>query len=226
MKVLLKQTEKFAALVDSPNVAVVKNHDQLLSEMGGLKTFKQRVEFARENWEELGEGSSRTVFKLSPSLIIKIAHNPKGIQQNLVEMRLNLQRPCINGILVADPDGRWLIMRFTDKVSEKQWEQIVGIPFETFMAGLMYRFNNERHTGKPRNYDELIEHPLFKCLSNLFLTSDPLQLGDIAKLSSWGLCDGEVKLRDFGLSKELFRRYYEGKDGNSTSSPEPASSDS
>lgn len=213
MEHLFKLAEDFAELAGSKG-RIVENNDEILKEISSLKDFDKRVELAEENFEKLGEGSSRTIFQISDSLVLKVAHKEAGIQQNSEEMRI--KSPCLNNVLAADTEGKWIIVRWTENITEDDFEDVVGISFKTFGKALYYKMNNEVHDDKPKDYEEIIEHPLFKCLITAVVKYD-LQTGDISKISSWGLLDGKVLLRDFGLTKEVFADYYEADDDNTTS---------
>lgn len=218
---LAEKAQEFRQLivkkVSEKLTSIVENSDAILKELSDLQSFNERVGFARKKFKELGEGSSRTIFLLSDSLVLKVAHNDKGIQQNLAEMKPSMQRSCTNNVLFADTDGKWLVVRFTDGISEERFGQLVGIPFKQFMKAIYWKMNNEIHSDQPRDYDKIVQHPLYKCLLQLIVDND-LQVGDVAKASSFGEVDGKVLLRDFGLTKEIWRDFYDdGSDNNSTS---------
>jgi hypothetical protein len=213
MKNLLLTAEKFEKLTDSGG-KIVKNNDEILKEISSLKDFDDRIELAEENFDKLGEGSSRTIFQISDSLVLKIAHNEKGLAQNEAEM--GLKSPCINNVLVADTEAKWIIVRFTETMSEEDFKDTIGVPFKTFMKALYFKHNNEIHDDRPDDYDEIVQNPFFKCISKTALEHD-LQIGDVAKTSSWGLLDGKPVLRDFGLTKDVFIDYYECDSDNETS---------
>jgi hypothetical protein len=213
MHALLEKANKFAKFADT-TFTVVKNSDELLKELSEIEDFKDRVKFAREHWEELGEGSSRTIFRLSESLVLKCAHNKAGIAQCQSEMLPSMQCWCVNRVLVADPTGKWIIVRWTESINEERFEELVGIDFQQFGKAIFYSGNNERHDNIPRNYATIIDHPFYKCLMKLVMNNQ-LQIGDICKASSFGELDGKVVLRDYGLTKQVFERYYDS-DENST----------
>lgn len=204
MSNLLRTANKFLKL--SGGDLLVKNNNEALKEISNMFKFDSRIELANENWDELGEGSSRIIFKMSDSLILKLAKNDAGIDQNKSEM--SMRAPCLNNVLAGDLEGKWIISRFTETMSEDAFKDAVGISFKTFMAALYFHWNNEKHEGKPNDYDDIKEHPLFKCLSGLVDSKD-LQIGDCSKTSSWGMLDGKPLLRDFGLTKDVFIDHYD-----------------
>lgn len=207
---------KYQKLAEGPKVSVQENTNPTLEELSSKKSFDDRIEFAKEQWKFLGEGSSRTAFQLNDKLIIKVAHNDKGIAQNLTEMDPKSQRPCTNPILLADAKGKWVIMKNSEPLTEKEFKKIVGFGFTQFMNALFYKFNNESENwSKPKEYDELEKHPLFNCLSSLIFETDQ-QIGDIDKISSWRELDGEAVLADYGLSRDVYQSFY--KDDSKSSS--------
>lgn len=215
MSKLIELADSFLSLAQS-KTSVIKNNNEILSEISSLEDFEDRVELADENFDKLGEGSSRTIFQISDSLVLKVAHNDKGIAQNMAEMKPSMHCDCTNGVLAADSDGKWVIVRFTEQMTEEDFKDIIGIGFKSFMKTLYWSFNNEIHEGKPDDYDEIKNSPYYKCLSKIVLENQ-LQIGDVAKASSWGLLDGKPVLRDFGLTKDVFVDFYEDDSSNETS---------
>ena len=193
----------------------VRSNEEMLKEIFDLPNFEDRVEKASKNkdWKKLGEGSSRTIFQISDSLILKIAHNEAGIAQNEAEMAMH--SPCLNNILAADSDARWVITRFSETMEKKDFEEYTGFPMDTFMRSLLDTFNNEHHEPLPKEHEEIKQLPLFRELVKLVLKHQ-LQLGDCRKTSSWGMLDGRPVLRDFGLTKEVYKDHY--KSDSSTTS--------
>lgn len=221
MNLLAEMTAIFALAASSSEEKVksdndIEGNEKLLAKMVEAEDFDGMVEFAEgvKDWDKLGVGSSRTIYQISESLILKIAHNDKGISQNLAEM--SMQGFCLNNVLVADSKGRWVIVRFTETMKEEDFKDYVGFGFKPFMSCLHDAFNNEDHDNKPNNYDEIIKHPIYQCLSKLTLKHQ-LQLGDVGKCSSWGLLEGRPVLRDFGLTKDIYREHYKSDSSSSSS---------
>jgi hypothetical protein len=203
---LIKQCAEFEKLA----VHLQENTDPVLKQLSDLKSFDERVEFADKRWKKLGEGSSRTVFEINQFLIIKIAHNEKGISQNENEMKLDLQRPCAAKVIVADPKGKWIISHWTKTITEKEFKEILGFGFKSFVNSLSYAYNNEDNLTKPREYDEIKHHSFFNCIGKMIVDGD-LLIGDLSKISSYGAKDGKIYLRDYGFDKETYKTFYEDK---------------
>lgn len=212
---LCNEFERLAELSVS-KVSVVENHDPILKEISSKKSFDDRVAIAEEHFEKLGEGSARTIFKINDKLVLKVAHNDKGIVQNLAEMKPQMQRPCTNHVVAADVKGKWILVRFTKNITKEEFKKRVGFKFDDFTESLFYKFNNESDNWPPpKAYDEIKKSELFKCIVDLIADCD-LQIGDIDKPDSWGELDGKIILRDYGLTREVFNEYYD--DGDSSSS--------
>lgn len=222
MKSLLDKCSEYEK---TAGISVQKNTDTVLKELSELKSFDERIKFATKQWgKPLGEGSSRTAFQINDDLIIKIAHNDKGIAQNKVEMSPGVQRECVNCCLVADAQGRWIIFRDTEDLTEKKFKELVGFSFNTFMNSLFYSMNNESDRwSEPRDFNEIQKNSLFLCLANIIFKNQ-LLIGDLDKISSWGLLNGKPVIRDAGLDKETFNEYYKDNSSSSSSTPPKTSS--
>jgi hypothetical protein len=223
MNKLFEKCREFLKRATELKVSLVENNDPILKQLSELKDFDDRVELAKKHWKLLGEGSSRIVFQISDDLIIKIAYNNKGIAQDKVEAEFDLQKPCVANVVVADPEGKWLIMKFTETMTKQDFKKIVGFGFETFMNALFYAYNNESDEWvEPKEYDKIKEHPLFKCLGEMVVDGNCL-LGDFDKTSSFGIRDGKVYLRDWGFNKAVNKDYYEDKTPSKSSPPKTSS---
>jgi hypothetical protein len=197
------------------NIEVVKNRDPLLKQLSDLKSYDERVDLAKEHFEHLGTGSSRSIFRISEELILKVAINDKGLAQVITEARPEAQCACSNNIIAFDPNGRWSISRFTNNITEKDFKKLTGMGFKAFSSALYYKLNNETDDRKPKDYEEIEQNTFFKCMSELAFKLDLLS-GDLSKVSSYGEMNGKVLVRDTGFSKEVWRKLYK-KDTSSSS---------
>lgn len=218
MTSLYHKCAEFHKLSEGLNISVKPNTNPILKELSDIKSFDDRIEFAKKHWEWLGEGSSRTAFQMNDDLIIKIAHNEKGIYQDKTEMDPKAQCICVNPVLLADAAGKWIIMRNTEKLSEKKFKELIGFGFDTFMNALFYKFNNESDKwSKPRDYEDIEKNALFNCLADLIFKTDQ-QIGDLDKISSWRELDGRPVLVDYGLSKDVYKKFYDDDDSTTSNS--------
>lgn len=203
----------------STKISVEPNKHPVLKELSEIKDFDDRVKFAKkQGWKLLGEGSSRTAFQINDRLIIKIAHNTKGIAQNLVESKPTVQVSCVVPAVMADAKGKWIIFRATEPITKDEFKKIVGFGFDQFMNALFAKFNNEDSDKfpEPRDYKEIEKSKLFIEVAELVFNND-LLLGDISKSNSWSLYNGRPVIRDAGLDKSTYSRHYSDDSSSSSS---------
>lgn len=198
-------------------ITPLKIHDKVLSKLTSLKSFDERNDVANEHWEKLGEGSARAVYRISKDLIIKIAINDKGLLQNKVEMKVDLQVSCAIPVIVADPNGKWLITYFSEDLTKEKFKDITGFGFDMFMNSLFYAYNNESDNKKPKEYDQIKNHLLFKCLGKMIIDAN-LLIGDLQKPSTFGIRNNKVYIRDYGFNKDVYEKEYNSGSNSSSSS--------
>lgn len=190
------------------NLFIVRNNDPLLSAISEAKDFDKRISVAEEKLDRIGEGSSRVVFLLSDDLILKIAKDVKGLAQNKEETKPELQTKITNKVIASDSEGKWIIQRFANKINKKRFEEITGVSFDDLGKTLYYKFNNESDNWKkPKDYNLVIESPIFNELMSLVACND-LQIGDLTRIESWGEIDGSPVILDFGLSRDIYDKFY------------------
>lgn len=188
---------------------IVKNNDPILSKLSETDSFDKRVAIASDEFDKIGEGSSRIVFQLSEDLVIKIAKNPKGLAQNKEETKPELQTKITNHVLASDSEGKWIIQRFAEKLNKKRFEEISGVDFDDLGESLHYKFNNDSDDyKKPKTYDQIIESPIFNELMGLIIKND-LQIGDLSRIESWGEIDESPVIMDYGLSRDIYDKFYD-----------------
>jgi hypothetical protein len=203
----------------STKISVEPNKHPVLKELSNIKDFDDRIKFAKKRWKLLGTGSSRTAFRINKKLIIKIAHNEKGVSQCLNEAQPKAQMSCTLPVVMADAKGKWLIMKATEPLTKEQFKKMVGFGFDQFMNALFAKFNNEdsENFPEPRDYKEIEKSKLFIEVSELVFSTDSL-LGDLSKISSWRTLNGRPVISDFGLTKSTYSKYYSSDSSSSSSS--------
>ncbi len=207
-KDLLNTCSFFEKRAQEISISIIENDNPLLKELSSFKSFDDRVDFASDNFDKVGEGSSRIVFKFSDDKVIKIAKNEKGIAQNKEESKLELQTEITNRVLLADPSGKWIIEKFANKINKLKFEELTSLDFNDFSKTLHYKFNNDSSDWpKPKNYEDIIDSELFQQVMSLVACND-LQIGDITRIESWGEVDGLAVIMDYGLSRDIYDEFY------------------
>ncbi len=188
-------------------VSIEKTYNYYLAKLSSFKKPQQAIEFADKHLERIGEGSSRVAYEFE-NRVLKIAKDDTGVVQNLEESRPSMQKDCTNSVIMSDPNGIWMVVGRAKKITKKRFEEIVGAEFDNFCDALFYKFNNESDDFvKPDNYEEICSNELFCSVSQLVFDND-LQVGDLAKIDSWGESEDRAVLVDFGLTRDVWDEYY------------------
>jgi hypothetical protein len=210
---LLYKIDLFHKLATSPS------EGDILSELSKLETFKDRVSYAEKHLKHLSSGSSRVIYITPSDEVLKLAKNERGIAQNRVEGNPKMTSKFINKTLKQDKDGIWKISPFLDKITEKEFEELVKVPFKEFAEAISYGLQDVSGNShdKPKGFSDVSKTELYR---ELITIGKKFQLlgGDIGRISSWGVNDGIPCLLDAGLTKSIYDQYY--------SSDEPSNSKS
>jgi len=189
-----------------------------IEEFKNLKSFNKRIKYCEQNLQRISSGTSRIVYKIDETKVLKLAKNEKGIAQNNTE--INFSEDYLWDMVVAklfdhDEDGLWVEMELARKVTTSIWNNIVGIPIDIFRDGTRFM---EQQKGKtlyrlkePERMEELYENDFTSTILDLIANYD-VGSGDFGKLSTYGLVnrDGkdEIVIIDYGLTNEVYNSYY------------------
>ena len=191
-----------------------------IEEFKKLNSFNKRIKYCEQNLQRISSGTSRIVYKIDETKVLKLAKNEKGIAQNNTE--INFSEDYLWDMVVAklfdyDEDGLWVEMELARKVTTSIWNNIVGIPIDIFRDGTRYM---EQQKGshktlyrlkEPERMEELYENDFTSTILDLIANYDVVS-GDFGKLSTYGLVnrDGkdEIVIIDYGLTNEVYDSYY------------------
>jgi hypothetical protein len=159
----------------------------------------KRRELLKQKLPVLGQGSSRTVFRLTSKKAIKLAHNKFGINQNKKEVEVwknEKEKRWIPRIYSWAHDYSWVVSELVNpdmgKVAKKVY-QIFGMELSELENLLTYKEAPDREMGQERkkNIESLRD---FMTRHNL----DAIELGE----DNLGInADGELKILDTGIEK-------------------------
>ncbi|MFA5759469.1 MAG: hypothetical protein WC942_08975 [Clostridia bacterium] len=89
--------------------------------MSAVQDFKNLedgfLKFARNHFQYIKSGSSRSVFRISKRRVVKIAINQIGLEQNKVEWRISQKKqnwPYITKAIYKDKNYNWVISEFAN----------------------------------------------------------------------------------------------------------------
>jgi len=201
----LASLEKEELPEDSKDLKVV------LKNLQKLKTYTARRKYAEKNLKHLSSGSSRIVYLTPEETILKLAKNDRGIAQNKAESNPKMKSKYLNKILGKASNYAWIETTFLKKITVKQFEKMTGIDFEEFGDAIKYGLKSVSSSSKrtePDNFDEVSNSHIYKELIEVG-KKFKLMPGDMARISSWGTKDGIPVLIDAGLTKEVFKEFYE-----------------
>lgn len=184
----------------------------ILKNIEGLETYKARKDYAEKNLERLSSGSSRITYLTAQKTVIKLAKNDRGMAQNEEEIKNSkCGSKFFNKILNSASNFSWIEVPFLKKISEKDFKDMTDIDFDDFGEAISYSLrtvSGNSDKDKPEKYDELNKLPLFKEITEIGKQFD-LMPGDLARISSWGKKDNHPTLIDTGLTKKVFKDFYE-----------------
>ena len=176
--------------------------DNRLIKLSEFKTFKERKDYANENFKKLSHGTSRNVYIYSDKYVLKVAKNPKGIAQNLTESNpeiLKKYSDIVAKVTDYNKNGKWLLQQKVEQVDNIEFEDITGFQKRGFLYWLRHKSEelNKWYRSKPlaRKFDA-------------FISQFGLDRFDIANDSAWGKINNKVVLLDYGLTLETARKLY------------------
>ena len=170
----------------------------------------------------IGSGSSRVVYRVDETKVLKLAKNVKGVAQNNAETDW-YNDSYFSGILANvidfDEDNHyWVEMELARKVKKSDFKRLWNINHNDMYYYLhnKYAENNPYKRMMKYGMDDKIREQLDESdeINNLvdfmFQTDSPP--GDLLKPNSWGLVVREgyefLVLVDFGLTSEIYNSYY------------------
>jgi hypothetical protein len=214
---LIKLAEQFEALASSSEKkekCPKKTSDikEILENIDSLESFSVKKEYVEKCLKQISSGSSRIVFEIPDSSVLKLAFNEKGLAQNKAESSIKEKSKYINPVTKASSNYSWIITPLAKKITEKEFADIIGVSFKDFGECIKYEMRelSTKERKKPENFEEVSEKDIFKEVSKIAL-KHKLMPGDIARISSWKVRDEQPVLVDLGLTQEIYKKFYAKK---------------
>lgn len=193
-----------------------------LEEFSKLNSFNKRIQYCQERLKRISSGSSRIVYMVDDTKVLKIARNKKGLAQNEIEIDYSNYydlKDITAQVFAYDQNNLWVEMELAKKVTPAIFERVVGFTFADYCAGL--RKHHDEINPKRRSwfssdvskevYEAMWEDEFtYEMLS--FIGSYDIPVGDLCKLNTYGLVkrNGEdtIVMIDYGLNNDVWQDYY------------------
>ena len=197
-----------------------------INKFKGRLDFRSMIDYAQERVEHIGAGTSRIAFKFKydgKETVLKFAKNPKGIDQNMQEVKY-LNDNSIKNLDIIIPlidydktnvKPRWVHLEYANKFDENKFIKEIGEPLKDvvmYVYNDLYNpknFDKEKHEyiGSKINKDSYV----IKDLHKIFKDNKDLSYGDIARTENWGIYKNKFVIIDIGLDSTSMRLYKLGK---------------
>ena len=176
----------------------------------------------------MGSGSARIVYQIDNDKVLKLAKNKKGIAQNDAEGEWYWQRYGIFAhVIDIHPESQWIEMELAKKAKLSDFDKILNLPHAfheyvcPYIKMVCNRYDYKRirfiEADKEKELQQLEESPdyedtIFSDLEHYLTDSQLTAIGDLIRLSSWGIVKRDGKdtlvLVDFGYTDWVRDEYY------------------
>ena len=198
-----------------------------LQALNSIKSFAGKLKYCKQMLgPSFGSGSSRIIFEIDDEKVLKLAKNKKGLAQNEFEDDTSRYGDMVVKVFECADDYSWLVEENCVPAKEKDFEQIIGLPFETYCDLVKWYYNKySRKSYKLGLYtisndeaqnlvDQLYEQDDYGFVPQIFNLMGDYQLpcGDLTRISTYGMVKRngtpEIVVIDSGLSEEILNTYY------------------
>jgi hypothetical protein len=199
-----------------------------INEFKRLKNLGDIWNYAYDNLEFLGAGSSRGTWLLSSGKVLKVARwdaELKGLSQNEAEVKIYTDLAStkfVAKIFDYDKQYQWLISELVKPIkSEDEFCNLLdlnpqsGFDFKTLAQLGELGYNEARHIAAEENINLPDKTWDFIIAYEIFLNNHGLIPADIRVLSHWGkTASGNVALLDYGYDQNISGHLYRKQDKN------------
>jgi len=206
-----------------------------LSEFKKLDTADEMHEYAFYRLQNLGRGSSRAVYALTSTKVLKIAvalhgegTSDAGVAQNKAEVQVmsnTRTRPWCAAVYEFDPQYRWLISELVRPLeSPEEFKQLSGSNFRAMREAIKYK----RETGA--DADELMKWAEDQGTKFGYLSRETADMLDDLDDSGMDLADlgivehfgksaaGNLVVLDYGFTSGIYDEFYKENTGGGAGS--------
>lgn len=194
-----------------------------IDEFKKLTSFNSRIQYCESNLERISSGSSRIVYKIDDTKVLKLAKNKKGLAQNEAEISQANEiytDTITTKIFDSDDNNLWVEMELARKLTPQKFKEITGYRWVDFVVVMNFDYIRITKPGMPtlRGVSQELYQQMWDDEDNFphemlgFLANYSHPVGDLVRLSSYGIVnrDGEdiIVMIDFGFTQEVQKTYY------------------
>ncbi len=217
----LKMLNDFLVQVEAAYESAVKSKRSYFED---TPKFDKVFDILYSKYYKIGSGSSRRVWALDKNTVIKMAKNQKGIAQNLVELRVFEKTPeCVAKIKWYHPKGYYLIVERCSSLDRFLEDKDVNINAEDFSNYVDINYNKKytvenvkkivkkfvKETKDEAKYKPAVFKMLTKQMKELVTFIWKNKIDDIYDDQLGVNKAGKIILLDYGMNKEVWKKYYE-----------------
>ena len=190
-----------------------------IEEFRNITSFNGRIKYCEENLQRISSGSSRIVYKIDETKVLKLAKNKKGLAQNESEISFSndyMWDGMVAEVFEYDNNNLWVEMELATRVSPKEFMSIVGIPFDKYCEGLRFYGSESKPSKyfkptKPDIMDEMWENEFTNEILTLIGSFD-IPVGDLCRLNTYGIVkrnnQNTIVMVDYGLTSDVYDTHY------------------
>lgn len=184
-------------------------------------TALARIMAGKEGIDYVSSGSSRKVYKVSDTKVLKLAKNVKGSAQNDTEADWALPKyGCVSDwYAVSNNDSIWILSELCHKAKQSDFRTKLGINWKDYINYVRYICSERNprdyryfHIERPEKFSEWIEEENLLGYIYEYIGDFNPPCGDLIRISSYGInTAGEIVLVDSGLSESVLSNHYTRK---------------
>ena len=170
--------------------------------------------------EPIGDGSSRAVFQIDDTRVLKLATNIKGVAQNKAEVMAYQQAPdkTFMPIIYNDSDMEnyfYVISEYVLPANEEDFKNLLGVPFYIFKNIILDNMviDNEIEHAMEKYKDLPTVYTLLQYI--LTMSKSGVNINDWVNISNWGLTmrNGKPTMvtLDNGYTRNVAKLFYRNK---------------
>lgn len=192
-----------------------------IDEFKELTSFNARIKYCQERLRRISSGSSRIVYQIDDTKVLKLAKNKKGIAQNDVEVGYSGGDYPTAEIFDYHDDGLWNEMELARPLTPQKFKEITGYEWNDYIA-VVNNYGNEvgdvrKRTRHKMEVNQSVVNSMWEdngfVREMLTYIGDMMgPVGDLMRLNSYGVVNREygedIVIIDYGLTDDVYDNYY------------------